>query len=237
MPDSLVSKRKKIGVKVEKSFFEEWSIVYDERRNKSYLKKTKQIWKELISRYIQPSHVDYLEIGLGTGESFEQNSNLFKNAYGVDLAEGMVRKAHSKQKIKKHLFVGDACNLSLRSDSFDFIVCHDVLEHVPDQEQLLLEIYRVLKSQGIGIIATPNPLWAPVLYLAEKMNLKNEEGKHKFVNLPTIAKKVLDSKCSIVSTSAFMMLPIETRIDNILEPLKTSFLSRFGVELMCIIKK
>lgn len=237
MTDSIVTKKNKLGVNVERSFFEEWSKVYDERRNKSYLKKVKQIWKELIDQYIQPSYIDYLEIGLGTGESFELNSSHFKNSYGMDIAEGMVRKAYSKQKIKKHLFVGDACNLPLRSNSFDFVICQDVLEHVPYQEQLLLEVYRILRSQGIGIIATPNPLWEPLLYLAEKMSMKNQEGKHKFVNLPKMAKKVLDSKCTIVSTSSFMMLPIESRIDSIIEPLKNSFLSGCGVELMCVIKK
>lgn len=182
---------------------------------------------------------DFLEIGLGTGEVFELLSSRFRFSCGTDISEGMVRKTHSKEKVRKELFVGDACNLPLKSNSFDFLVCQDVLEHVPYQEKLILEICRVLKKDGVGIITTPNPLWSPILYLAEKLRLKVEEGEHKFVFLPGKVKKSLKkSKCIIINARPFMMIPVKSSLDRFFESLSNKkIFSKLGFSQMCIIKK
>lgn len=224
--------------KFEKSFFEEWSKDYDKRRNKSFLEKSKQHMTSIIDRHIGDNS-DFLEIGLGTGEVFELLSSRFKFSCGTDISEGMVRRTYSKEKVKKELFVGDACNLPLKSNSFDFVVCQDVLEHVPYQEKLILEICRVLKKDGVGIITTPNPLWAPILYFAEKLGLKVKEGEHKFIFLPSMVKKSLKkSSCVVINTRSFMMIPLKSNLDRFFESLsnKKNF-SKLGFSQMCVIKK
>jgi ubiquinone/menaquinone biosynthesis C-methylase UbiE len=221
--------------KFEKEFFEEWATDYDERRNKSFLEKSKQKLKTILEQN-SIKNGSYLEIGLGTGEFFEISSNNFGFSVGTDISEGMVRKTKDKNA-SKNLFVGDACNLPLKSELFDFILCQDVLEHVPYQKKLILEIYRLLKTDGIGIITTPNPLWAPVLYVAEKLKMKVEEGEHKFVFLPKLVKNTLRGlQCEIIS-DPYMMIPIKTKLDSIIEPLSHSFLSGLGFSQMCVIKK
>ena len=107
--------------KFEKKFFEEWAIDYDERRNKSFLVKSKEKMEQLLKKY-SSNRENFFEIGLGTGESFELASKKFVESYGMDISEGMVRLTHSKFK-KMNLFVGDGCNLALKSNSFDFIIC------------------------------------------------------------------------------------------------------------------
>jgi ubiquinone/menaquinone biosynthesis C-methylase UbiE len=226
----------------EKSFFEEWSKDYDERRNKSFLEKSKQNMLSLVKQFKKDNnHSSYLEIGLGTGEVFEMTSPRFQCSYGTDLSEGMVRRSFMKGKRISNLFVADACYLPLRKSSFDFIVCQDVLEHVPDQPKLVFEISRILKSDGIAIITTPNPLWAPILYLAEKLKLKVEEGKHRFVFLHGLVKKCLKNEYGhngILTEKAFMMLPISTKIDKVVECLASkSRISKLGFSQMCILIK
>ena len=223
--------------KFEKEFFEEWATDYDERRNKSFLEKSKQKLKTILEQ-IKINNGSYLEIGLGTGESFEISSSNFDFSVGTDISEGMVRKTKIKNNVSRNLFVGDACNLPLKSELFDFIFCQDVLEHVPYQKKLILEVYRLLKMGGIGIITTPNPLWAPALYVAEKLKMKVEEGEHRFVFLPKLAKNTLrDLPCEIISTDPYMMIPVKTKLDSIIEPLSHSFLSGLGFSQMCFIKK
>jgi len=223
--------------KIEKSFFEEWATDYDDRRNKSFLEKSKQRMTSIADSYNNQGI--FLEIGLGTGEVFELISSKFTTPHGMDISQGMVRKTHSKEKIKKRLFVGDACNLPIKSDSFDFIVCQDVLEHVPFQDKTILEVCRVLKKNGIAVITTPNPLWAPALYLAEKLKLKVEEGEHKFVFLNSLVKKTIkNSECKIISSKPFMMIPIKTSLDGFVESLSNSrLLARLAFSQMCTIKK
>ncbi|MFW5887077.1 MAG: methyltransferase domain-containing protein [Bacteroidota bacterium] len=49
----------------------------------------------------------------------------------------------------------DATNIKFNDNTFDFIICNHVLEHIPDYLQALKELFRVLKPNGIGILQTP----------------------------------------------------------------------------------
>lgn len=52
--------------------------------------------------------------------------------------------------------VGDITDMNTIPDSqFDFFICSHVLEHVPDDQKALSELYRVLKPQGHGILMVP----------------------------------------------------------------------------------
>ncbi|MEE2780634.1 MAG: class I SAM-dependent methyltransferase [Planctomycetota bacterium] len=43
-------------------------------------------------------------------------------------------------------------------NAFDFIVCQEVIEHVPNQQHLMEEIFRLLRPGGTAWITTPNTL-------------------------------------------------------------------------------
>lgn len=50
------------------------------------------------------------------------------------------------------LMVGDALSLPFPDDSFDRLICSEVLEHIPDYQAAMTEIWRVVKPGGrIGI--------------------------------------------------------------------------------------
>ncbi len=49
----------------------------------------------------------------------------------------------------------DICNLPFENDSYDFILCNHVLEHIPDDETAMKELYRVLKPGGTAILQIP----------------------------------------------------------------------------------
>jgi hypothetical protein len=116
-----------------------------------------------------------------------------------------------------------------------------VLEQVPYQDQSILEIIRVWKVNGIAIITTPNPLWAPVLSVAEKLKLKVNEGQHKFVFLSKLVKMILRKNADlfkVISFRPFMMSPVKSWLDVMIEPLSQKrFFSIFGFNQMCILKK
>lgn len=52
----------------------------------------------------------------------------------------------------------DICNLPFEDDSFDFILCNHVLEHIPDDEKAMKELYRVLSPNGTAILQIPQDL-------------------------------------------------------------------------------
>ena len=52
----------------------------------------------------------------------------------------------------------DICNLPFEDDTYDFIFCNHVLEHIPDDTKAMQELYRVLKPDGIAILQIPQDL-------------------------------------------------------------------------------
>lgn len=52
----------------------------------------------------------------------------------------------------------DICNLPFTKNSFDFIFCNHVLEHIPDDHKAMQELYRILKPGGMAIIQIPQDL-------------------------------------------------------------------------------
>jgi SAM-dependent methyltransferase len=52
----------------------------------------------------------------------------------------------------------DICDLPFEDNSFDFILCNHVLEHIPDDKKAMHELYRILKPGGIGIFQIPQDL-------------------------------------------------------------------------------
>ena len=54
-----------------------------------------------------------------------------------------------------HFVLGDAARLPFRTSSFDLVVCSDVLEHIPNDGEVVKEISRTLVDKGIGIFTVP----------------------------------------------------------------------------------
>ena len=49
----------------------------------------------------------------------------------------------------------DICNLPFNDNSYDYILCNHVLEHIYDDEKAMKEIFRVLNKNGIAILQVP----------------------------------------------------------------------------------
>lgn len=52
----------------------------------------------------------------------------------------------------------DICNLPFTNESFDFILCNHVLEHIPDDTKAMQELFRILRPGGTAILQIPQDL-------------------------------------------------------------------------------
>lgn len=78
-----------------------------------------------------------------------------------------ITECKPKEYVKGDLFPSqqdiikiDVTCIQFIDNYFDLIICNHVLEHVPDDEKALSELYRVLKPGGICILQTP---YSPIL--------------------------------------------------------------------------
>ena len=93
-----------------------------------------------------------LDVGVGTGLSLSDYSRSTK-LYGVDISEGMLRKAQQRVRAQglsnvETLAVMDAKHLAFPNSFFDAVVAQYVVTAVPDPEATLDDFIRVLKPGG-----------------------------------------------------------------------------------------
>ncbi|MHB8510946.1 MAG: class I SAM-dependent methyltransferase [Actinomycetota bacterium] len=91
-------------------------------------------------------------LDLGAGEAGLRVR--FPKATYIAIDRGL---AHSWDYSKLDV-VSDAAEIPFREKTFDFIICKQVLEHVPDPIKLLKEAQRVLKPGGVIVLST-NQAW------------------------------------------------------------------------------
>lgn len=71
----------------------------------------------------------------------------------------------------------DICNLPFSDNEFDVILCNHVLEHIPDDTKAIQELYRVLKSGGMGIFQIPQDLSRETTFEDDSITDKKERAK------------------------------------------------------------
>lgn len=105
-----------------------------------------------------------LEIGGGSGLISYEMSKYGNEVITVDVQDKSLKNTIKKYQIKLKDFnfiLASGYKLPFKPNSFDIVICNQVIEHVPKQyhQQLINGAYSVLKSNGIFYIATPNKLW------------------------------------------------------------------------------
>lgn len=95
-----------------------------------------------------------LEIGAGSGALTAYLKKHGFNILGTEIDQNKISAAKKHFKIKLRRMAGE--KLSLPSRKYDLVLSFDVLEHIPDTNQHLQEVRRVLKTGGYYLFATPN---------------------------------------------------------------------------------
>jgi len=94
-----------------------------------------------------------LDVGCGFGGYTKIVESVSKFVVGVD-----IKDAFDKRKISPKLDFcqADGYSLPFKSESFDAIILMDVIEHVNNDYNFLLEIKRILRNSGFLVLQTPN---------------------------------------------------------------------------------
>lgn len=117
-----------------------------------------------------------LEVGCGRGFYEQAVLTVYSDVeiVGIDTSEKYLAVARQKIQGKRVSFVkADGRELPFKDNSFDRVICSEVLEHIKEDTSVLKEIYRVLKSSGLALITVPNKnypfFWDPLNFTLERV--------------------------------------------------------------------
>lgn len=109
----------------------------------------------LAERYVEDKEV--LDMGCGAGYGTHSLSRLASNILGVDLSgEAVTHAANRYQKPNLRYEGGDVTSLPFEEGSFEAAISFEVIEHLENPEDLVLEAKRLLKEDGVFIVSTPD---------------------------------------------------------------------------------
>jgi len=95
-------------------------------------------------------------------------------ACGFDISSGIIEEACStmkKEKLNATFKYGDVRKIPFEDNQFDFFYSMGTVEHTPQYETSIKELYRILKPGGIGIIGVPNRLRNWTFKVLSKVNM------------------------------------------------------------------
>lgn len=119
------------------------------------------IHKNEISKYIK-SDSEYLNI-------LSEKSNIPKGVFTNVL------------KVKENQSINSLLNNQYSNTKFDLIILTDIFELSEDIYQLLLSLKSFLKSDGVLILSSVNPVWHSVSRVAEKLQLKHKPKVKSYI--------------------------------------------------------
>lgn len=117
-----------------------------------WIKTRNDLIEKLLKKYPTKEKLKILDLGCGTGFNFEAIST-FGECYGLDISKSALKQA--KKLGYKQLICGNALNTKLKENSFDVVLCMDIIEHLEEDLKLMKEVKRILKPEGICLFTVP----------------------------------------------------------------------------------
>lgn len=146
-------------------FFSKYQSSYDRRWGSGFrsLKEIQELHLDRLPRWIERIESDstILDAGCASGYLLSLLEGLgFNNLTGIDLSEQLIESARQRLSGTTQLQVSEVAAFleSTPDETYDVIVFHHVIEHIPRERivGLLSQFRRCLKTGGFLSLKTPN---------------------------------------------------------------------------------
>jgi SAM-dependent methyltransferase len=128
-----------------------------------------------------------------------------RELHGIDIAPEAL-KSSRKRHPGINFYIGDIRYLPFKTDTFDYLVCIEALEHI-EKDELARECFRTLKPGGTGLFTVPNG-----------KGISGREPEHlRFFSFQGLVNFLEDAGFEVVSGRRFgLYFPLLTRISGTL---------------------
>ena len=174
---------------------------------------------EYIQSSINVKGLNILDIGCGGGLLAEELSKKGANVTGLDASEKTINvaKQHAKENNLDINYVCSTLESFIEKDKskYDCIICFELIEHVPDQKKLIMDISKVSKKKSKLFMSTINRniiSFAFAKVIAEYVLKIVPQGTHqyeKFIKPSELAKLVELAGFDIEDISGVKLNPID----------------------------
>ncbi len=126
-----------------------------------------------VVKTTKPLQIDsVLDVGCGEGFTLDrlQKEKIGKSYEGIDNLDEAIayaHKVHPKLDIKK----GDIYDLPYKTNSFDLVICTEVLEHLDNPKKAYRELIRV--SKKYVLVSVPNEPFFTIQRMGRLQNIRH----------------------------------------------------------------
>ncbi|MBX3080622.1 MAG: class I SAM-dependent methyltransferase [Anaerolineae bacterium] len=173
---------------------EEYSAEYFERYNYADrpLGKYSMYWfarryyAALVRRYAPPGvNRRLLELGCGLGHMLGLLQNDFQ-CVGIDLIDYSIQQTKLNAP-HAEAYVQSADDLSnFEAGTFSAVVALHLVEHLPDPQNTIRQVNKLLKPDGLFLFATPNPVYSLRRYKDHQTDAIGKDPTHINVHPPEV---------------------------------------------------
>ena len=170
-------------------YFKKWNYADRPLGKFSMYWFARRYYASLVKRYA-PTGGDerkLLEMGCGLGDLLGLLQDDF-TVYGVDLIEDAVELARNNAP-KADISVGDATDFSRFADGeLSVVVALHLVEHLPNPEQTICDIYAKLQPGGLFLFATPHPEYSLRRFKDRENDAIGKDKTHINCHVPQVWK-------------------------------------------------
>ena len=152
-----------------------------------------------------------IDVGCGAGrhtfEAFRRGADVIgfdQNAAdlnGVDeILHAMKAEGEAPASARGEAVKGDALELPYAEGTFDCVIASEILEHVPDDDQAIAQLVRVLKPGGALAITVPRWLPERICWALSDEYHANEGGHIRIYRADALRDKVLAHGLELTAT-------------------------------------
>lgn len=183
-------------------FFNRLAPRYDEYqdRNRYYHRLLANIHLSCI-----PLHSSVIDFGCGTGRLLSLLSP--SRGCGIDFSSEMVSLAKKRLKDGAQFFCEPFETFS-HQERFDYAIISNTLEYVNDIDLLLIKAHELLNEDGKVIVTTVNPVWKPIVRLANALHLKTPDIEKNFLTNKDVVNLLETAGFEIIEEGVSASIPL-----------------------------